>query len=85
MCPKDADEKANIVDQGPVVQKITTSLVNETLKFQTLISQIPNIFMPPTSEKLRGILVWACPSVSDTGILYRNNLVNKIYLKNPFG
>ena len=25
-------------------------------------SQI-NVIMPPTSEKLRGILVWACPSV----------------------
>ena len=30
---------------GPGCLKLTTSLVNETLKFQTLISQIPNIFV----------------------------------------
>ena len=37
---------------GPVVQKLTTSLVNVKLKFQTLISQIHQYFLLKKSEKL---------------------------------
>ena len=39
-------------DQGPVVQKLTTSLVNVSLKFQTLISQISRYFLLKKYVKL---------------------------------
>ena len=37
---------------GPGCSKLTTSLVNETLKFQTLISQIFQYFLLKKCEKL---------------------------------
>ena len=37
---------------GPGCSKLTTSLVNETLKFQTLISQICQYFLLKKCEKL---------------------------------
>ena len=37
---------------GPSCSKLTTSLVNETLKFQTLISQICQYFLLKNCEKL---------------------------------
>ena len=37
---------------GPVVQNLITLLVNETLKFQTLISQIRQYFLLKKCEKL---------------------------------
>ena len=39
-------------DQGPVVQNLTTSLVNVSLKFQTLISEIRQYFLLKKCEKL---------------------------------
>ena len=41
-----------LADQGPVVQNLTMSLVNEMLKFQTLISQICQYFLLKKCEKL---------------------------------
>ena len=37
---------------GPGCSKLTTSLVNKTLKFQTLISQIRQYFLLKKFEKL---------------------------------
>ena len=47
---KDADEMANSVDcpdqqSGPGCSKLTMSLVNVSLKFQTLISEIIQYFL----------------------------------------
>ena len=39
-------------DKGPVVKKLTTSLVNDSLKFQTLIPQICQYFLLKKCEKL---------------------------------
>ena len=66
MHTKDADCMANNVDtdktasspqafckqSGPSCSKLTTSLVNETLKFQTLIFQICQYFLLKKCEKL---------------------------------
>ena len=40
------------IDLGPGCSKLMTSLVNETLKFQTLISQICQYFLLKKCEKL---------------------------------
>ena len=38
-------------------------------------------FMPPTSEKLRGILVWACPSVRLSVILWQLRNSRTLYAR----
>ena len=43
---------SNICSPGPGCSKLTTSLVNEALKFQTLISQICQYFLLKNCEKL---------------------------------
>ena len=42
----------NVLVLGPVVQKLTTSLVNVSLKFQTLMSKIYQYFFLKKCEKL---------------------------------
>ena len=42
----------SLYSPGPSCSKLTTSLVNETLKFQTLISQICQYFLLKKCEKL---------------------------------
>ena len=44
--------KTNISYPGPGCSKLTTSLVNVSLKFQTLISQICQYFLLKKCEKL---------------------------------
>ena len=45
-------EFANSIKAGPGCSKLTTSLVNVSLKFQTLISQICQYFLLEKCEKL---------------------------------
>ena len=46
------EELCCVIQSGPGCLKLTTSLVNETLKFQTLISQICQYFFMKKCEKL---------------------------------
>ena len=45
------DSTLTLLDQGPVVQNYLTSLVNVSLKFQTLVSAICQYFLLKKCEK----------------------------------
>ena len=57
-CHASGKQKLDIdtVKSGPGCSKLTTSLVNETLKFQMLISQICQYFLLKKCEKLAKLL-----------------------------
>ena len=52
---------------GPGCSKLTTSLVNETLKFQTLIFQICQYFLLEKCEKLLQSLIFSTKNISVFG------------------